>query len=61
MRIRMTLSIGYSQATQEDEIEIDDPGPELEGDALIGWLHSEYWVDWANGFIDGGVEIVNEE
>jgi hypothetical protein len=58
MRIRLTLSIGYAGARHEDEIEIDDPEPGLEGDALIEWLHSEYWVDWANGYIDGGVEIV---
>jgi hypothetical protein len=60
MKIRMTLSIGYPQASHEDEIEIDDGDvpAELDGDELIAWLHEYYWQEWAHGYIDGGVEIV---
>jgi hypothetical protein len=27
---------------------------------LEEWLHENYWLDWANGYIDGGVSIVKE-
>jgi hypothetical protein len=61
-KINMTLSIGYSQGKHEDTLIVKDAPIELADDEemLEEWLHENYWVEWANGYIDGGVSIVKE-
>jgi hypothetical protein len=61
MKIRMTLSIGFAGAQHTEEIDIDDAPPELSGDDLVEWLTDNYWVEWTNNFIDGGVEVLDGE
>jgi hypothetical protein len=58
LKIKMTLSIGYAVGRREATLEIDDAPDDLSEDDLISWLHEAYWDDWASGYIDGGVSIV---
>ena len=55
MKVKMMLGIGYSNANQEEIIDVDDDDynaceTQEDKDNL---LH-EYWVDWSNNYIDGG-------
>jgi len=56
---KVSLSIGYINASQEDVIEIDDDElndckTDEERETLI-W---EYWRDWSGNYIDGHIEKV---
>lgn len=59
LKIELTLSIGY-QGQHREVLEVDDSSiPEgLGEDDLVEWLHENYWREWAAGYIDGGVSIV---
>lgn len=61
MRIKVKLSIGIANSSQTDEIEIDDDeynacSTDEEREELL----KQYWDDWANDYIDGGWEIVEQ-
>ena len=57
MKIKVTLSIGYSTANREDVIEVDvDEYNECETDEERDNLLYQYWKDWSSDFIDGGWE-----
>lgn len=61
-KFRVTLSIGYSNASREEVIEIDDG--ELEActtEQEREKLMNEHWQDWANNFIDGSIEPMEGE
>ena len=56
-----TLSIGISNAKQEEEVEI--PDAELEGldaQAREEKIHEE-WTEWAWDYIDGACDEIKEE
>lgn len=58
-KIRVSLSIGYSNASQEDEIEISEQEwAECKTDEEREALIDDYWRDWSNNFIDGGAELI---
>jgi hypothetical protein len=60
-KIRVTLSIGYPTATRVDIIDVDDTEyQECETDEEREDLLQLYWQEWANNYIDGGVELVEE-
>ena len=59
MMAKVTLSIGFVGAKHEDEIEIDDTEyAECETDKQRDDLLHEYWRDWSNNYIDGGIEVI---
>jgi hypothetical protein len=59
MMAKVTLGIGYPGANHEDEIEIDDTElAECETEAQKEKLLDEYWRDWANNYIDGGIDLI---
>jgi hypothetical protein len=55
---KVTLGIGFANARHEDVIEI--PQEELDGktEEERGKLMDEWWQDWANDYIDGGISAV---
>lgn len=58
-KLNVSLSIGFVGGTHKDVIDIDDNEieeckTEEELDELLG----QYWLDWANNYIEGGFEIV---
>ncbi len=60
-KIRVTLSTGFAGATHEDVIEIDDQewnecNDKLEQNKLL----DEMWEEWAWNFIEGGLELIDE-
>lgn len=57
-KLKLTLGIGLSGATREEIIEI--PAEELEGltEDERNEVLDDYWRDWSNNYIDGGVEIL---
>jgi len=52
MKVKMTLSIGYSNAGQEEIVEVDDDSTEND--------LAEDWQNWINNYIDGGWEIIEK-
>lgn len=53
-KFTFTLSIGFANAEQIEEVEIEDADLEgLEGDALTDFMY-ERWKEWAWEYIDGG-------
>ena len=53
--LKVSLSIGLANASQEDEIEIDqEEWNECETDEQREQLKEAYWKDWAGNYIDGG-------
>ncbi len=59
MRFRVTLGIGFANGEQEDEIDIDDDDLDAcETDEEREELIWEYWQEWANNYIDGGISPV---
>lgn len=57
-RIRVTLSIGIANASQEDYLDVDDDEwAECETDEQRDDLMHDYWRDWSNNYIDGGAEL----
>ena len=59
MMAKVTLSIGFPTAKHEDEIEIDDTElAECETVQQKEDLLHEYWQDWSNNYIDGGIELI---
>ena len=59
-KLKVTLSIGYSGATHEDVLEIeDDEWVSCETDEEREKLIDDYWGDWANNYIDGSAVIVD--
>jgi len=60
MMARVTLGIGFAGANQEDVIEIDDDDyASCETEAQKEDLLNEYWRDWSNNYIDGGIQIID--
>ncbi len=60
--LKVTLSIGYSNAGQEDIIEVDDDElSECENDEEREELCEGYWKDWSDNYIDGGYELIEED
>ena len=58
-KVKVSLGIGFANASHEDVIEIDDTEwAECETEEERGNLLGEYWQDWANNYIDGGTEVV---
>ena len=60
-KLKVYLSIGYPTANHEDIIYVDDEDladckTEKDREKLL----SEYWTDWANGYIDGYHELVED-
>ena len=59
-KLKVTLSIGYSGATHEDILEIeDDEWADCKTDEEREKLIGDYWGDWANNYIDGSAVIVD--
>ena len=57
-KIKVTLSIGFANATQEDTLDIpDDEWESCETDDEREKMIDEYWRDWAWNYIDGGAWI----
>lgn len=63
-KYRLSLSIGYSNAGQEDIIDTKDYG--YSDEEWEQWDDDEkevelnnIWQDWANNFIDGGWRKIN--
>ena len=61
MLVRFTLSIGYSNASHEEDVDIDDDDflaceTQEQKDRLL----EEYWNDWSNNYIDGGFEVIEK-
>ena len=52
MKVKMVLSIGYSNAKREDILDFPD-------DTSMNALETA-WQDWANNYIDGGPTIISE-
>ena len=60
-KVRVSLSIGISNARQEDVLYIDDgEWADCETDEQRDELIHEYWVDWIWNYIDGDCEVVDE-
>ena len=60
MMAKVTLGIGFAGANQEDVIEIDDDDyTSCETEAQKEDLLNEYWRDWSNNYIDGGIQIID--
>lgn len=62
MKLKVYLSIGFPTANHEEIIDVDDNElasckTEEEREKLL----SEYWTEWASGYIDGGHELVEED
>lgn len=56
MKYRVTLSIGFVGAVHEDVLDVDDEElASCETDEQRDDLLNEYWQDWANNYIDGGI------
>lgn len=55
--VRFTLGIGYANAEQWDELEVDIEG--LSPEEVEEELERE-WQSWAWNYIDGGSEIIKE-
>lgn len=55
--VNVSLSIGISNAAQEDtfEIEVPDNWREMPADDRAEHL-DEYWKEWSNNYIDGYIE-----
>ncbi len=59
--IRVSLSIGYPAAVQEGEIEVDnDEWNDCETEDERQNLINSYWKEWANTYIDGDAELIEE-
>ena len=55
-KFKVSLSIGFENATQLDTLEVsDDELAECETEEDREKLLNEYWQDWANNYIDGGI------
>lgn len=59
-KVKVTLSIGFITANREEIIDIDDDeymacetGDEKEQ------LMEEYWQDWANNYIEGNINLID--
>lgn len=60
MIAKVTLSIGFATANREDEIEIDDDElAECENEEQKQELLDQYWTDWANNYIEGSINIID--
>ena len=58
-KIRVTLGIGFANASQKDVLDIDEAEWDAcETDEDREELMNEYWKDWSNNYIDGGCELV---
>ena len=58
-RFKVTLSIGYQGAEHEDVIDIDDDDwSDCETDEQRETMKNAEWQEWANGSIEGCIEIV---
>ena len=61
-KFKVSLSIGISNAGQEDEIDIDDTEwDECENSEQRQDLMNSYWKDWSDNYIDGYIEPVDSE
>lgn len=59
---KVTLSIGYSGAVQEDIIEVDDDElADCETEYERQDLLNEYWRDWAGSYIEGDITPAEED
>jgi hypothetical protein len=59
--IKVSLNIGISNASQEDELDIDeDEWDACETDEDRDELVNEYWKDWMWNYIDGYSELVED-
>ncbi len=58
-QIKVSLGIGFANATQKDIINIDETEwSECETDEQRDELINDYWRDWSNNYIDGGAELI---
>jgi hypothetical protein len=56
MKYRVSLSIGFVGAKHEDIIDVDDDElAACDTDNARDDLLEQYWQDWANNYIDGGI------
>ncbi len=59
MKYKVTLSIGFPQAKHTSVIDVDDDElAECETEDEREELLYEHWKDWANNYIDAGIEPV---
>ena len=58
MKFKVSLSIGYVNATKEDVIEIDDEDIPADPGERELFLHAA-WSEWAWNYIDGWIEAVD--
>jgi len=59
--IKVSLNIGISNASQEDELDIDeDEWDACETDEDRDELMNEYWKDWMWNYIDGYSALVED-
>lgn len=60
-KIKVSLSIGISDASQEDELDIDeDEWDNCKTDESREDLMHEHWKNWIWNYIDGGCELVED-
>jgi hypothetical protein len=58
-KIKVTLSIGVSNANQEDILEIDEAEwNKCETEDQRDSLMNQYWKDWSDNYIEGSTELV---
>lgn len=60
-KIKVSLDIGFAGANREETLEISDEewndcGTSQEQEELM----EDYWKEWSNNYIDGGVELIDE-
>lgn len=61
MKVKVHLSIGYSNASRQGIIEIDEEDvASCKTQEEINQLIFEYSQDWANNYIEIGTEIIEE-
>jgi len=60
-KLKVYLGIGYPTANHEDIIDVDDAElADCETEEDRDKLLSEYWAGWANNYIEGYHELVEE-
>jgi hypothetical protein len=61
-KVKVTLNIGIYNSEQEDVLDIDqEDWDACETDKDRSELMDAYWQDWANNYIDGFSELVEED